>query len=104
MSDTRPPAIFLMGPTAVGKTDMAIALHERLGCELISVDSAMVYRGMDIGSAKPSASELARAPHRLIDIRDPADPYSAAAFREDARREMRRITDAGRVPLLVGGP
>ncbi|WP_069384208.1 tRNA (adenosine(37)-N6)-dimethylallyltransferase MiaA [Halomonas caseinilytica] len=103
MSDTRPPAIFLMGPTAVGKTDMAIALHERLGCELISVDSAMVYRGMDIGSAKPSASELARAPHRLIDIRDPAAPYSAAAFREDARREMRRITDAGRVPLLVGG-
>ncbi|MDT8895989.1 tRNA (adenosine(37)-N6)-dimethylallyltransferase MiaA [Halomonas sp. I1] len=103
MSDTRPPAIFLMGPTAVGKTDMAIALHERLGCELISVDSAMVYRGMDIGSAKPTSRELARAPHRLIDIRDPADPYSAAAFREDARREMRRITDAGRVPLLVGG-
>ncbi|MDR5857852.1 tRNA (adenosine(37)-N6)-dimethylallyltransferase MiaA [Halomonas eurihalina] len=103
MSDTRPPAIFLMGPTAVGKTDMAIALHERLGCELISVDSAMVYRGMDIGSAKPSPAELARAPHRLIDIRDPADPYSAAAFREDARREMSRITEAGRVPLLVGG-
>ncbi|MCW4149343.1 tRNA (adenosine(37)-N6)-dimethylallyltransferase MiaA [Halomonas sp. 18H] len=102
-SDSRPPAIFLMGPTAVGKTDMAMALHEQLGCELISVDSAMVYRGMDIGSAKPSAEELARAPHRLIDIRDPADPYSAAVFRADARREMQRITEAGRVPLLVGG-
>ncbi|MBB3141576.1 tRNA (adenosine(37)-N6)-dimethylallyltransferase MiaA [Halomonas organivorans] len=103
MPDTRPPAIFLMGPTAAGKTDLAIALHERLGCELISVDSAMVYRGLDIGSAKPSADELARAPHRLIDIRDPADPYSAAEFREDARREMAEITARGKVPLLVGG-
>ncbi|UYG06739.1 tRNA (adenosine(37)-N6)-dimethylallyltransferase MiaA [Halomonas sp. M4R1S46] len=103
MPDSRPPAIFLMGPTAAGKTDLAIELHERLGCELISVDSAMVYRGMDIGSAKPSAEELARAPHRLIDIRDPAEPYSAAEFREDARREMSAITAAGRVPLLVGG-
>ncbi|MDR9438217.1 MAG: tRNA (adenosine(37)-N6)-dimethylallyltransferase MiaA [Halomonas sp.] len=103
MPDSRPPAILLMGPTAAGKTDLAIALHERLGCELVSVDSAMVYRGMVIGSAKPSAEELARAPHRLIDIRDPADPYSAADFREDALREMRRISDAGKVPLLVGG-
>jgi len=103
MSETRPPAILLMGPTAAGKTDLAIALHERLGVELISVDSAMVYRGMDIGSAKPSAEELARAPHRLIDIRDPAEPYSAADFREDALREMREISAAGRVPLLVGG-
>ncbi len=103
MLDTRPPAILLMGPTAAGKTDLAIALHERLGYELISVDSAMVYRGMDIGSAKPSPEELARAPHRLIDIRDPAEPYSAAEFREDALREMRAITAAGRVPLLVGG-
>ncbi|MDR5867340.1 tRNA (adenosine(37)-N6)-dimethylallyltransferase MiaA [Halomonas koreensis] len=103
MSDTRPPAIFLIGPTAAGKTDLAIALHERLGCELISVDSAMVYRGLDIGSAKPSPEERARAPHRLIDIRDPADPYSAADFRRDARREMAAITDAGGVPLLVGG-
>jgi len=103
MPDTRPPAILLVGPTAAGKTDLAIALHERLGCELISVDSAMVYRGMDIGSAKPSAEELARAPHRLIDIRDPAEPYSAADFREDALREMAEITASGRVPLLVGG-
>ncbi|NDL69566.1 tRNA (adenosine(37)-N6)-dimethylallyltransferase MiaA [Vreelandella alkaliphila] len=103
MSDTRPWAIFLMGPTAAGKTDAAIALHEQQGHELISVDSAMVYRGMNIGSAKPSASELARAPHRLIDIRDPAEPYSAADFREDALREMRQISAAGKVPLLVGG-
>ncbi|WP_416137565.1 tRNA (adenosine(37)-N6)-dimethylallyltransferase MiaA [Halomonas sp. HK25] len=103
MPDTRPPAILLVGPTAAGKTDLAIALHERLGVELISVDSAMVYRGMDIGSAKPSPEERARAPHRLIDIRDPAEPYSAAEFREDALREMREISAAGRVPLLVGG-
>ncbi len=103
MSDTRPSAILLVGPTAAGKTDLAIELHARLGVELISVDSAMVYRGMDIGSAKPSPEELARAPHRLIDIRDPAEPYSAAAFREDALREMREITAAGQVPLLVGG-
>lgn len=103
MADTRPWAIFLMGPTAAGKTDTAIALHERLGHELISVDSAMVYRGMDIGSAKPSAAELARAPHRLIDLRDPAEPYSAADFRQDALSEMRQISAAGKVPLLVGG-
>ncbi|WP_136064554.1 tRNA (adenosine(37)-N6)-dimethylallyltransferase MiaA [Modicisalibacter radicis] len=101
--DRRPLAILLMGPTASGKTDLAMALHERLGAELVSVDSAMVYRGMDIGTAKPSAAELARAPHRLIDIRDPGDPYSAADFRDDARREMREIGAAGRIPLLVGG-
>ncbi|GAB2715735.1 tRNA (adenosine(37)-N6)-dimethylallyltransferase MiaA [Halomonas garicola] len=103
MTDSRPPAIFLMGPTASGKTDAAIALHERLGCEIVSVDSAMVYRGLDIGSAKPDACELARAPHRLIDIRDPADPYSAADFRRDALYEMREITARGRIPLLTGG-
>lgn len=101
--DTRPPAVFLMGPTASGKTDAAIALHERLGCEIISVDSAMVYRGLDIGSAKPGADELARAPHRLIDIRDPADPYSAADFRRDALEQMRDITARGKTPLLTGG-
>ncbi|ERL50252.1 hypothetical protein BJB45_03740 [Halomonas huangheensis] len=92
-----------MGPTAAGKTDLAIELREALNGEIISVDSAMVYRGMDIGSAKPSPEELARAPHRLIDIRDPADAYSAASFREDALAEMHEIVAAGRVPLLVGG-
>jgi tRNA dimethylallyltransferase len=103
LTDNRPPAILLMGPTASGKTDLAMMLHERLDCELISVDSAMVYRGMDIGTAKPTPTELSRAPHRLIDIRDPAEPYSAAQFRDDARREMQRITASGKVPLLVGG-
>ncbi|MDH5786064.1 MAG: tRNA (adenosine(37)-N6)-dimethylallyltransferase MiaA [Chromatiales bacterium] len=105
MSDSAslPPAIFLMGPTAAGKTDLAIALVEQLNCEIISVDSALIYRGMDIGTAKPDAEILARAPHRLIDILDPAESYSAARFREDALREMADITAAGRVPLLVGG-
>ncbi|MET0083411.1 MAG: tRNA (adenosine(37)-N6)-dimethylallyltransferase MiaA [Sedimenticola sp.] len=98
-----PLAIFLMGPTASGKTDLAIALTEHLPCDIISVDSALVYRGMDIGTAKPSAEELARAPHRLIDICDPSESYSAAQFREDALREMAEITAAGRIPLLVGG-
>ena len=98
-----PPAILLMGPTASGKTDLAIALRRHLPVELVSVDSAMVYRGMDIGSAKPSAEELVLAPHRLIDICDPAQAYSAARFRDDALREMRDITASGRIPLLVGG-
>lgn len=101
--DDRPPVIFLMGPTAAGKTDLAIALLERLPVALISVDSAMVYRSMDIGTAKPDAATLARAPHRLIDILDPAERYSAARFREDALREMADITASGRIPLLVGG-
>lgn len=99
----KPPAIFLMGPTASGKTDLAIELCKRLPCDIISVDSAMIYRGMNIGTAKPSADELAQAPHRLIDICDPADTYSAADFRTDALAEMARITEAGRIPLLVGG-
>lgn len=98
-----PPVIMLMGPTAVGKTDLAIELHEQLGVELISVDSALVYRGMDIGTAKPSRLELARAPHRLIDIRDPSEPYSGVAFRDDALGCIEDITARGRVPLLVGG-
>lgn len=98
-----PPAIFVMGPTAAGKTDLAIALRRQLPVELISVDSAMVYRGLDIGTAKPGADELAVAPHRLIDICDPAEPYSAARFRVDALREMAAVTRAGRIPLLVGG-
>jgi tRNA dimethylallyltransferase len=98
-----PPAIFLMGPTASGKTDLAIALCQRLPCEIISVDSAMIYRGMDIGTAKPSVEELAQAPHRLIDICDPAETYSAADFRRDALTEMADIAERGRIPLLVGG-
>jgi len=92
-----------MGPTASGKTDLAIALMDDLPVELISVDSGQIYRGMDIGTAKPDAEALARAPHRLIDIRDPGERYSAAEFREDALREMQDITAAGKIPLLVGG-
>jgi tRNA dimethylallyltransferase len=95
--------VCLMGPTAAGKTDLAVALVERLPLEIVSVDSAMVYRGMDIGTAKPDAAILARAPHRLIDICDPADPYSAARFRADALREIADILARGRIPLLVGG-
>jgi len=98
-----PPAVFLMGPTASGKTDLAAALAQDLPLDIISVDSALVYRGMDIGTAKPDALTLASAPHRLIDICDPSEAYSAARFREDALREMEAITAAGRVPLLVGG-
>lgn len=98
-----PKAIFLMGPTAAGKTDLAIALTKHLPCEIISVDSALIYKDMNIGSAKPSAEELAQAPHRLIDIIDPAQSYSAADFRADALKHMRAITDAGKIPLLVGG-
>lgn len=101
--DTRPLAIFLMGPTASGKTALAVHLAERFALDLISVDSALVYRGMDIGTAKPDAATLARFPHRLIDIRDPCQNYSAAEFCEDALREMVAITALGRVPLLVGG-
>lgn len=100
---SRPQVIFLMGPTASGKTDLAIALRQHLPVELISVDSTLVYRSMDIGTAKPSAAELAAAPHRLIDIRDPAEPYSAADFCEDAEREIAAIVAEGKIPLLVGG-
>jgi tRNA dimethylallyltransferase len=102
-TDTRPLAVFLMGPTASGKTALACALAERFPLEIVSVDSALVYRGLDIGAAKPDAATLARFPHRLIDLRDPADAYSAAEFRIDAEREMAAITAAGQVPLLVGG-
>ncbi len=98
-----PPAIFLMGPTASGKTALAVRLVERFPLEIISVDSALVYRGMDIGTAKPDAATLARAPHHLLDIRDPTEAYSAAAFRDDARRLMTDISTRGTVPLLVGG-
>ena len=102
-ADPRPPAIFLMGPTASGKTRLAIRLHEWFPLDIISVDSAQVYRGMDIGTAKPDAAVLARTPHRLIDIREPTETYSAADFRADALAEMARIAASGRVPLLVGG-
>ncbi|MGP1572433.1 tRNA (adenosine(37)-N6)-dimethylallyltransferase MiaA [Aggregatibacter segnis] len=99
----KPLAIFLMGPTASGKTDLAIQLRQQLPVEVISVDSALIYRGMDIGTAKPSKAELALAPHRLIDICDPAESYSAANFRTDALREMQEISAQGKIPLLVGG-
>ena len=98
-----PPAIFLMGPTASGKTDLALALARVLPCELISVDSALVYRGMDIGTAKPDRATLDAFPHHLVDIRDPAEAYSAADFRRDALAAMADITARGRIPLLVGG-
>ncbi|MBQ0212894.1 tRNA (adenosine(37)-N6)-dimethylallyltransferase MiaA [Proteus vulgaris] len=99
----KPKAIFLMGPTASGKTALAIALRQKLPVDIISVDSALIYRGMDIGTAKPDATEQSLAPHRLIDILDPALPYSAADFRRDALSAMEEITAAGRIPLLVGG-
>ncbi|AJZ87922.1 tRNA delta(2)-isopentenylpyrophosphate transferase [Klebsiella michiganensis] len=99
----RPQAIFLMGPTASGKTALAINLRKTLPVELISVDSALIYRGMDVGTAKPTEQEQAQAPHRLMDLLDPAQAYSAADFRRDALAEMADITAAGRIPLLVGG-
>ena len=98
-----PPAVFLMGPTASGKTDLALQLARELPCEIISVDSALIYRGMDIGSAKPSPETLQEYPHHLVDILDPAQSYSAAQFREDALIAMADITARGRIPLLVGG-
>ncbi|HAF00717.1 MAG TPA: tRNA (adenosine(37)-N6)-dimethylallyltransferase MiaA [Methylophilaceae bacterium] len=98
-----PPAIFLMGPTASGKTRLAVSLFQTLPVELISVDSALVFKGMNIGTAKPDANTLAIAPHHLIDIRLPTQPYSAASFRADALRLMADITSRGKVPLLVGG-
>ncbi len=99
----KPLAIALMGPTASGKTDLAISLREKLNVEIVSVDSAMVYRGLDIGAAKPSQDELRQAPHRLIDIRDPVEAYSAAEFCKDATVEIREIVESGGIPLLVGG-
>lgn len=101
--DPHPWAILLMGPTASGKTDLAVDLVERLPCDIISVDSAMIYRGMDIGTAKPGPEILARASHRLIDILDPTETYSTARFRRDCLAEMRAIAAQGRIPLLVGG-
>ena len=103
MSDRMPPAIFLMGPTASGKTNIAVELVQSLPLEIISVDSALVYRDMDIGTAKPEPEILQRAPHHLIEVIDPLQVYSAAQFRDDALRLMAEITARGKVPLLVGG-
>lgn len=98
-----PLAISLMGPTASGKTQLAIELCQTLPCEIISVDSALIYKGMDIGTAKPDAAELKAAPHRLIDILDPAQSYSVANFRADALQQMHEVVENGNIPLLVGG-
>ncbi len=97
------PVIFLMGPTASGKTDLAMQLYDQLPCEIVSVDSAMIYRGMDIGTAKPDSATLARYPHKLIDLCDPAEAYSAAEFRRDALAQIDEIRSAGKIPLLTGG-
>jgi tRNA dimethylallyltransferase len=101
--DRRPLAIALMGPTASGKTALALEWAQRLDTEIISVDSALVYRGLDIGSAKPDAATLARIPHHLVDVRDPHDPYSAADFAADALAAMQSLQARGRVPILAGG-
>ena len=98
-----PKAIFIMGPTASGKTDLAVECVKQLPCDIISVDSALVYKHMDIGTAKPDESVLRQAHHRLIDIIEPTEAYSAASFRKDALREMADITASGRIPLLAGG-
>lgn len=103
MTALLPPAIFLMGPTASGKTGAAVYLHSKLPVEIISVDSALVFKGMNIGTAKPDAATLAAAPHHLIDMIDPTNAYSAANFRSDAMRLMSEITARGKIPLLVGG-
>jgi tRNA dimethylallyltransferase len=99
----RPDAILLLGPTASGKSAIAMALAERFPLEIVSVDSALVYRGMDVGTAKPSAAERAAVPHHLIDLLEPTAAYSAAAFGTDARRLITAIRARGRLPLLVGG-
>ena len=102
-SKTLPPAIFLLGPTASGKTGLALELAARFPFDIVSVDSAQVFRDMDIGTAKPDRGTLVRFPHRLIDLITPEESYSAARFRAEALREMAEITARGRMPLLVGG-
>ena len=99
----QPPVICLMGPTASGKTALAMALQEALPCDIVSVDSALIYRDMNIGTAKPSKAELAQYPHRLIDLRDASESYSAADFCRDALAEIAEIRSNNRIPLLVGG-
>lgn len=101
--DPRPRAIALMGPTASGKSALALALAERLGGEVVSIDSALVYRGLDIGAAKPTREEQAQVPHHLLDVRDPWQPYSAAEFAVDARRAVADVLARGRLPILAGG-
>ena len=103
MSTTKPLAVAIMGPTASGKTAAALEIARQLPAEIISVDSALVYRGMDIGTAKPTAEERASVPHHLIDILDPLEAYSAAQFRQDALRLVSDISARGKLPLLVGG-
>lgn len=103
MQDQRPLAIALMGPTASGKTALAVEWAQRLGTEIVSVDSALVYRGLDIGAAKPDAGTLALAPHHLVDVRDPHEVFSAADFAREALPPMQALAARGRVPLLVGG-
>jgi len=99
----QPPVICLMGPTASGKTALAMALHDALPCDIVSVDSALIYREMDIGTAKPTEEELAKYPHRLINLRDAKQSYSAADFCHDALAEIADIRAKNRIPLLVGG-
>ncbi len=100
---SHPPAVFLLGPTATGKSDLALRLAERFDAEIISIDSALIYRGMDIGTAKPNAAVRARVPHHLIDIVDPTERYSAGHFRHDALDAMQQVSARGKLPLLVGG-
>ena len=101
--DTRPRAIALMGPTASGKSAYALELAQRLGGEIVSVDSALVYRGLDVGAAKPTRDELAQVPHHLVDVREPWQPYSAAEFAVDARAAIDGILARGKLPILAGG-
>lgn len=102
-ADTRPRAIALMGPTASGKSALALEWARRFGGEIVSVDSALVYRGLDVGAAKPTAAERARVPHHMLDLRDPWQPYSAAEFAVDARTAIDAIVSRGRLPILAGG-
>lgn len=102
-SQTAPQALLLLGPTASGKSALSLMIAQRFDVEIVSIDSALVYRGMDIGSAKPTAEELSAVPHHLIDIREIDEPYSAADFAEDAERLVAQIRSRGRFPLIVGG-
>ena len=102
-ADQRPLAIAVMGPTASGKTALAIEAAQRWGGEIVSVDSALVYRGLDIGAAKPDAAMRAAVPHHLLDLRDPWQVYSAAEFAADARTAMAQIVARGKIPILAGG-